>query len=49
MADIPVLFLLPPHAWPSAEALAGGTSAMTRNFKSTDWVWNTHWHWTLQT
>ena len=22
---------------------------MTRTFKSTDWMWNTHWHWTLQT
>jgi hypothetical protein len=22
---------------------------MARTFKSNDWMWNTHWHWTLQT
>jgi hypothetical protein len=49
MSDIPVLFFLPPHAWPSAELLAGGASNMIRNFKSTDWIWNGSWVWTLQT
>lgn len=49
MSDIPVSFVLPPSAWPSDDVLAGGTSGMSRTFRSSDWMWNTHWHWTMQT
>jgi hypothetical protein len=44
-----VSFCLPPGDWPSEEVLSEGTSGMGRTFKSSDWMWNTHWHWTLQT
>jgi hypothetical protein len=49
MSDLPVQFFIPPYAWPSAEILSGGASAMVRSFTSADWMWNHSWHWTLQT
>jgi hypothetical protein len=48
-SEIPVYFYLPPSTWPSADILSSGTAGMSGSFKSSDWMWNTHWHWTLQT